>query len=139
MFLNQVLMALAGVCAGFATSAGVIALLITLGVIPRIIGRTQTGMAIMTYETMLAFGGVSGCILSVFDIQRFAVGSWVLVFFGLCSGIFVGCQAVALAEILNMFPILFRRMKLQVGLSVVIISMALGKMAGSALYFFLGW
>ena len=53
--------------------------------------------------------------------------------------IFVGCIAVALAEILNTFPILFRRLYINRGLSGVMIAMALGKMAGSFYYFFFGY
>ena len=40
-------------------------------------------------------------------------------------------------EILNTFPITFRRMGLKVGLFWVMLSMAAGKVAGS-LYYFLG-
>ena len=53
------------------------------------------------------------------------------------AGIFVGSIAVALAEILNTFPITFRRMGLKVGLFWVMLAMAAGKVAGS-LYYFLG-
>jgi stage V sporulation protein AB len=42
---------------------------------------------------------------------------------------------MALAEILNMFPILFRRLKLREGLGIMITALALGKMAGSLWYF----
>ena len=56
---------------------------------------------------------------------------------GISAGIFVGSIAVALAEILNTFPITFRRMGLKVGLFWVMLAMAAGKVAGS-LYYFLG-
>jgi stage V sporulation protein AB len=51
----------------------------------------------------------------------------------------VGCIAVALAEILNTFPILFRRMSIKRGLSFMMLAMALGKMAGSLYYFLCGY
>ena len=63
------------------------------------------------------------------------LGLLALVLIGICAGIYVGCQAMALAEILNMFPILFRRVKLQMGLSFAILAIALGKLAGSLWYF----
>uniref|UniRef100_UPI003FEEB33F stage V sporulation protein AB n=1 Tax=Agathobacter sp. TaxID=2021311 RepID=UPI003FEEB33F len=59
--------------------------------------------------------------------------------YGLAAGIFVGCIAVALAEILNTFPILFRRLYINRGLSWVMIAMAFGKLAGSMYYFFCGY
>ena len=54
---------------------------------------------------------------------------------GLSAGMFVGCIAVALAEILNTFPILFRRAKLKVGLPWVMWTMAVGKTCGAFYYF----
>ena len=64
-------------------------------------------------------------------------GPALLCVYGISAGIFVGSIAVALAEILNTFPITFRRMGLKVGLFWVMLAMAAGKVAGS-LYYFLG-
>ena len=61
------------------------------------------------------------------------------VIYGFVAGMFVGCIAVALAEILNTFPILFRRLYINRGLSFVMIAMALGKTIGSLYYFFFGY
>ena len=62
-----------------------------------------------------------------------------MVIYGVCTGMFVGCMSVALAEILHTFPVIFRRAKLKNGLSAVVYAMALGKMAGSLYYFFSGF
>ena len=51
------------------------------------------------------------------------------------AGIFVGCIAVALAEILNTFPIIFRRFQIKEGLSWIMLFMAFGKCAGAFWYF----
>ena len=63
-------------------------------------------------------------------------------FFGFqrSAGIFVGCIAVALAEILDTFPIFFRRLHLKddVG-TVMLFVMAIGKMLGSLFYFLTGY
>ena len=82
---------------------------------------------------------MAGAFLSV-------VGCWIIRkgdSDGICAhgtdGILVRCIAVALAEILNTFPILFRRLYINRGLSGVMIAMALGKMAGSFYYFFFGY
>lgn len=58
---------------------------------------------------------------------------------GLFSGIFVGGWILALAEIVNIFPILTRRIGLTKGLSLVVIAIALGKMSGSLIYFYFRW
>jgi len=59
--------------------------------------------------------------------------------FGLGAGIFVGCMAVALAEIINVYPIMYRRMKLKIGMEWVLATIAFGKMSGCLFYFFRGF
>ena len=55
--------------------------------------------------------------------------------FGLFAGIFVGCLALAIAEMLDTIPIFARRIGFRHGLGIVVLSIALGKAAGSLLYF----
>lgn len=63
---------------------------------------------------------------------------WVLFFdiaFGLFSGIFVGCLAVSLAEVIDVIPILSRRIGLKVGMRYFLLAIAIGKLVGSLIYF----
>ena len=53
----------------------------------------------------------------------------------LLCGIFVGVLAMALAEVLNVMPILMRRARLNKGITWFVVSFALGKLLGSLLYF----
>ena len=76
-------------------------------------------------------------VIGVIPRIRSPFGPALLCVYGISAGIFVGSIAVALAEILNTFPITFRRMGLKVGLFWVMLAMAAGKVAGS-LYYFLG-
>ncbi|MGN1318179.1 MAG: stage V sporulation protein AB, partial [Lachnospirales bacterium] len=61
----------------------------------------------------------------------------IVIIYSLCIGIFFGCLAVSLAEVLNVIPILSRRINVQKGIKYFILSLALGKALGSALYYFL--
>jgi len=135
MWGSHVILALLGLVAGFAVSAGTFAFIIALGVIPRMIGKSNTAKTLFAYETTVFFGGLIGNILSVFPDISIPFGRWLLVVYGLGAGIFVGCIAVSLAEILNTFPIVFRRAKLSIGLEWVLTFMALGKMTGALFYF----
>ena len=63
------------------------------------------------------------------------LGHLVLGIFGLCSGIFVGCLVMSLAETLKALPVISRRIRLAVGLQYVILSVALGKLFGCLVYF----
>lgn len=136
MLIKEIFLGLVGIAAGFAVSAGTFAFMIVIGVVPRMIGKCNRAAETIHFENAIILGGISGNIISVFLNIRLPFGPLFLCAYGLSAGIFVGCIAVALAEILNTFPIMFRRTGLKEGLTYVMVIMALGKMLGS-LYFFL--
>ena len=82
---------------------------------------------------------MTGAVFSVMEWKAQLPYPWlahvILGAYGTAAGIFVGCTAVALAEILNTFPILFRRLYINRGLSGVMIAMAIGENAGFFLLF----
>lgn len=51
---------------------------------------------------------------------------------------FVGCLVMSLAETLQALPVFSRRIHLAVGFQYVILSIALGKLMGSLIYFVTG-
>uniref|UniRef100_UPI0040291557 stage V sporulation protein AB n=1 Tax=Agathobacter sp. TaxID=2021311 RepID=UPI0040291557 len=119
------------------------AFILVIGVVPRMIKKNNMGNHYFAIENSIVFGVMVGAIFSVFEWKaRFPI-PWMahvmIAIYGLAAGIFVGCIAVALAEILNTFPILFRRLYINRGLSWVMIAMAFGKLAGSMYYFFCGY
>ena len=134
---NQIILFLLPLLSGIAVSAGTFAFILVIGVIPRILQRTES-KDIMYYENLIILGVIAGGVSSVFPLSL-PLGIIPLLIFGVSTGIFVGCIAVALAEILHTFPILFRRFNLNSGLRAVVISMALGKFCGSILYFVFGY
>lgn len=136
---QAVVLVLIGLSAGGIIAAGIFAFLAIIGVFPRLMGRTGT-RRIFLYETMIILGGVWG---NVSDIYEFPIplgplaplGPLFLAIFGLASGIFVGCLVMSLAETLKALPVISRRIHLAVGLQYLILALALGKMAGSLVYF----
>lgn len=135
MWGKHIFLSLIGLMSGLAVSAGTFAFLIAIGVLPRLIGKSNTARESLTYETTVFFGGVIGNILSLFLDISIPFGRPVLIIFGFCAGIFVGCIAVSLAEIINTFPVVFRRFKLNIGLQWILWFMAFGKLAGSLFYY----
>ena len=63
----------------------------------------------------------------------------VLAIVGLLGGIFVGCQIMALAEVLNVFPIFVRRIKIVKYVPYLVLSIALGKAVGELIFAFFRW
>lgn len=138
MWIRELFLGFIGLASGFAVAAGVFAFVVTLGVVPRFAGKTHTVKRVLSYETAICLGGIFGTLLSIFHMEiplSVWLGRLFLGFFGLSAGIYTGCLAVALAEIINTFPIMFRRTRMKVGQEWVLFAMAVGKMAG-AFYFY---
>lgn len=135
MLSKHIFLGFLGLASGFAVSAGTFAFLIVIGVIPRMIGKCNRAAESLHFENAIILGGIFGNIMSVFLKASLPLGPLLLCAYGFSAGIFVGCIAVALAEILNTFPIMFRRIGLKTGLPWVMLFMALGKSAGAFYYF----
>ena len=142
MLLKKLLLVFIGLCAGGIIAGGVFAFLVMIGVFVRIIGKTGTGGKCRLFETAIILGGTLGNLLDLYEFPLTLGGSVLgLVFLGLgglCVGIFVGCLVMSLAETLKALPVIGRRLYLAVGLQYLILSIALGKLAGSLAYFFCG-
>ncbi len=137
-WMAQALLALIGFSSGFIIAGGVVALMVGLGIITRYIGITRTADRIFWYEDAILLGAVAGTLLTVYDL-RLPVGAWILGVGGLFIGIFVGSWILALAEVVNVFPVYCRRLGITKGLSWIVIAMAVGKVSGSLLGFYMRW
>lgn len=123
-----------GFASGIAVAAGVFAFIAAIGLIPRMAKRTQTQKWIPFYEDVTVLGGLFGTTAMFVD-YRLPSWRWLVGTFGLLTGIFVGVLAMALTEVLNVMPVMMRRLRLTKGLQYLIVSFALGKVGGALLYF----
>jgi len=151
MILRKILLGVVGVAAGLGVSGGVFTTLMAIGLIPRFAGKTNTADHIFLYEEMVIFGTILGGLISVFfpflkiydwvmqvnvlSVMYPYVSLVILCIYGLFAGIFVGCLALAIAEMLDSIPIFARRIKFRHGIGIVVLCMAIGKTVGSLLYF----
>lgn len=134
----QICLGFFGLCFGVVIASGVVAFIISLGIVPRYAGITRTAERIRLYEDSSMLGAVLGNLCFLYNgILPFGTAG--LVIFGIFSGIFLGSWIIALGEVVNIFSILARRIGLTRGVALVIFSMALGKMLGSLIYFWKGW
>ncbi len=145
MVWKIILLWIIGISSGIMVSAGVFTVLFVVGLVPRFAGRTDTARCELFYEECLIFGAVLADVLSVFPIKG-SLGSCpdilltvLLIFIGMFAGIFFGCLSIALAEVLDGIPIFARRVKLKMGVSIAVLAVALGKIAGSLVYFVNGF
>lgn len=156
MIFKWLFLIFVGVSYGLLSSAGVFTVFVAIGLVPRFAGQTHTAKHIFLYEEMVVVGTIVGGTISVF-YQYCQVGSFLhstmpdaislwnglgiilQIVFGVFSGMFVGCLALAIAEMLDSIPILTRRISFRHGIGVVIMGIALGKLCGSVLFFAKGW
>ena len=133
MWIANVILIIIGLSAGVIVAGGLFSFIIGLGVVSDFADRTHTGEHILLYEDSVALGGILG---NIWWIYQFPIpgGSALLTVFGLLSGIFVGCWAMAIAEMLNIFPIFVRRFKVIRYVPHMILSIAIGKGIGELLF-----
>lgn len=134
--MSNILLGFIGLAGGLLVAGGMYALVTTLGVINRLAQDTHTAQDMMLYEECVIWGGTLGNILFVFDINV-RLGIIALVVFGLIAGIYAGCLAVALAEVIKTFPVFIMRTGVTKGFGLIILLLALGKGIGGMIYFFM--
>ncbi len=127
-----------GICFGAVIAGGLSAFLISLGIIPRYAGITRTGKNIRFYEDMVMLGAITGT-LCYFYQGNLHQRNFILIFAGIFAGIFLGSWIIALEEVVNIFPVIVRRIGLTKGIGWIVVTMAIGKSLGSLLYFWKGW
>lgn len=132
--MKDVVAILLGFGSGVVVAAGTFAFIAVIGIVPRMAQRTKTQQYIRCYEDAILLGGLFGTVVMYGDIQ-IQLPLFLVVLYGLCCGIFVGVLTVALAEVLNVMPILMRRAKLTKGITWFVVSFAFGKLLGALLYF----
>jgi len=142
MIIKYIVMALTAFGGGAVISAAVFALIASTGVITRMAGKTHTAKYVRTYETAVVIGGILWNVIWVFSVRiplKAEIYQSLQFVMSLAQGIFVGCLAVSLAEALNATAIFARRVKIKVGLSFVILAVAVGKVLASVIQFTNNW
>lgn len=132
--IRSAALAVYGFSSGIVVSAGVFAFIAAIGIVPRLAKRTKTQRFIPFYEDVITVGGLFGTTAMFID-YRLPPLPFLAVAFALFTGVFVGVLAVALAEVLNVMPVMLRRTRLTRGLPWLLMAFALGKTAGSLAYF----
>ncbi|MDR1150233.1 MAG: stage V sporulation protein AB [Clostridiales bacterium] len=116
---------------GLTISSAFAALIVQLKIINKLIFITKTEKFLKLYEIALIlgifFGGISKKIF--LDIKLFGI------LFFLCLGVFHGCLAMLLAEVLNVLPVFLKKINLKKYFNLLILSIALGKLFGCLIYY----
>ena len=130
MWIRQAFLVVIGLSSGFVIAGGIYSFITMVGVLTRLATRTKTANRVMLYEDVVTIGAAIG---NWFSMRPFPLpfGFVILVAYGIFAGIFTGCLAIALAEVLNVIPTFARRIQLRTGLVAILVTMALAKLAGT--------
>lgn len=134
--MRYVIVPLVGFSNGIIVGSGIVALISVLQIIPRIAQLTKTYDNVKLYEDIIVMGAVVASITSLTGIG-INLGRVSVVIVGFSMGMFVGLLASALAEVLNVMPVLIRRFKLNGYITFIVYSLIFGKVIGSFLNWFI--
>lgn len=125
--------ALLGLAGGLAVGSGLVSLLIVLDLIPRLAQVASAYRKSFWFETAVLSGALYWSVADMMDWRvSLPIPAFLLLIpVGLLSGIFVGMLAAALTEVMNVLPILARRLHLHDHMVSLVMAMVLGKIIGS--------
>ena len=121
---------------GIIVSGGVFSFIAMIGIIPRLAQKTKTKAFIRYYEDVIVIAGIAGASTLVFRYEL-NVPKGLIWICALCGGIFLGCLAVSITEVLDVIPIVARRANVLSSIKYFIISLAIGKCIGTFIYYYL--
>lgn len=137
--METIILLIWGLCIGAFVSAGVCALLTSVGIVTRIAWVTKTTEKIRCYENCILIGAAGSNIIYICQPElaiNSAISRIILAVIGVFFGIFVGCLAMSLAEALDASTILLRRINLKKNFKYLILAVAIGKLIGNILYYY---
>lgn len=122
-----------GLSGGLAVGSGLIALLVILDLIPRLAQLSRGYQLAAWFETAVIAGTVYWMLADFGDwkIPPTGVAQLPAALAGLFTGLFVGMLAGALTEVVNVLPVMARRLRIETKMSALVWALVLGKLAGS--------
>ena len=130
------LMVLIGLGGGLAVGSGFVAFITVLDIIPRLTQLTNAHRYIRGFEWALVSGVLVFTLIDFFH-WGMQLPVFVTAIYGLIAGVFVGTLAAGLTEVLNVFPILAKRLSMDGNLLFLLMAVVFGKVTGSLLQWLL--
>ncbi|WP_028548727.1 stage V sporulation protein AB [Paenibacillus sp. UNC451MF] len=121
-----------GLAGGIAVGSGMVAFLVVLDVIPRLAQISRTYHLIRWYEASVIAGSLFFTLSDFFN-WSYSFLPMAAGLFGLFAGGFVGMLAGALTEVVNVLPILTKRIGMGSYMIWLLMAMIFGKVLGSLL------
>ena len=133
--MEQLALLVIGLAGGIAVGSGFVAFITVLDIVPRLHQLTHTPERVVTSERAITTGAVFWTCADFFDWEV-ALPIVFQVIIGLFAGGFVGFLAAALTEVVNVLPILAKRLSLETWILYLLMAMVFGKVCGSLFQWF---
>jgi len=130
------LLVIIGLGGGLAVGSGLVAFITVLDIIPRLTQLTNARRFIRAFEWSLVMGALFFTLIDFFH-WRTRLPVFLTSIYGALAGVFIGTLAAGLTEVLNVFPILAKRIHMDGKLLYLLMAMVFGKVTGSLLQWFL--
>lgn len=134
--LAYALLTIVGLGGGLAVGSGFIAFITVLDIIPRLTQLTNSHRYVKAYEWALVSGALFFTAADFFHIVM-SLPIFVTAVAGILAGVFVGTLAAGLTEVLNVFPILAKRLNMDHAILIFLMAMVFGKTLGSLIQWLL--
>ncbi|WP_407673417.1 stage V sporulation protein AB [Paenibacillus silvisoli] len=128
---GEAFVAILGFAGGLGVGSALVALLIVLDLIPRLAQLSYAYRKSIWFETAVVSGAVFWSLADFLEWRLWLPKSVTLAVIGSFDGIFVGMLGAALTEVMNVIPILAKRMRLSRYMVSLVMAMMLGKVTGS--------
>ncbi|MGO1470351.1 MAG: stage V sporulation protein AB [Tissierella sp.] len=131
--MKEFCLILISISGGLAVGGALAAFITLLNLIARLVQLTESPNYVKIYEWMFSIGTFIFVLLYFSDFS-FNLSNIFVVIIGLFMGAFIGLFSSALAEVLNVIPLISKKLKVKKDLKYIIYSLLFGKVMGS-LYF----
>ncbi|SES76018.1 stage V sporulation protein AB [Natronincola peptidivorans] len=131
--MEYLIVPIIGFSNGIIVGSGIVALITLLDIVPRLTQLTKTYDSIKIYENIIIYSATIAAFLSLTTLG-IKLGIIIIVLTGFLMGIFIGLLASALAEVMNVIPVVIRRFQIEEYVIFIVYSLVLGKTLGSFLH-----
>ena len=132
--MNYLILILSSLGGGVLVGGAYAAFITLIKLFPRLIQLTETNRYLKLYEDIYIAGGflASFVYFSDYSIKLGKIGALIM---GVILGSFIGLFSSALAETLNVIPIIVQKFKLSRKENAIKAALLIGKVTGSLYYF----
>lgn len=133
MFLKLLALVLIAFGGGVTVGGAITAFLTILKIVPRLVQITETWNKIKLYQGTIIVSFICSIIVYFSDLSL-KLPKFVVAPIGLIYGIFIGLLSSSLAEVLNVIPVLSKKIKIKDNLKCTVWALLGGKVAGALIF-----